>query len=693
MAKYIFKRLVHVFFTLFVFKSLAFCAGGGSSASPGDQFKAIRHEHFDTLRFSDDYPDSVSIHLFNGEKELSECLKDGELKNALTDTTEGSPLSSTKEFKHGEVDLGSERKLSFVVSYKVPTLGPAGKFFEDFVSTYCGSSAVEEDEPAFPMKKAEDGEPSPLMKKVFESAVFSVPVTFKGSTVSHFTALISYGEAWRYISPSHIEDFGFRSLSVAGLFEGEDYIKKVEWESVAPGNKRKDLSQVRYPTTSGELCLERLESKIKTIECKTVIGDRPLEASRDRLKFSMSKRQRPKDGGSDLESTLVTLVSICNGLVKLYNERADPALEQLFLGDGYLSDGSVARTEEVFIHDFKSKEEPHLFLDWEKFRGLNITGFKIKDLHFENEQKLLKFFKSVPDFNLDLDIEVVSSPKGAATKHKIREIISTPPVRLTGSEWQAYLENGRWKKISSDMVERKRRFIRNRISDQGDYSLLNFDPALDGENEGDYNKRVASGSSGTIMLLDKVTTHSVSVSKEAKTSRKRKFREEKTEVIKFEFCDLLLSKPNGKLYAIHVKRMSDSWDSATLSHLFAQGNVSASIVKNEHRTFRDHILKDLGIGNTKIKEKIEAGDFTIVFAIVAPKGETAVKSFDGLPYIAVHQLYDTIMQVESRGFPCQLTIINRATAPMAGAGGGSSGRGGSSLDSWLSKVPSTTTGS
>jgi uncharacterized protein (TIGR04141 family) len=127
------------------------------------------------------------------------------------------------------------------------------------------------------------------------------------------------------------------------------------------------------------------------------------------------------------------------------------------------------------------------------------------------------------------------------------------------------LNNGRWFRIASDFVTRVTEAVNGIENCQ-----LAF-PEFKDLTEGAYSKRVADTSNGHLELMDQKLVGSSSLP------------------TAIEFCDLLSSDR----HLIHLKRYTGS---STLSHLFAQGVVSAKIFLNE-ADFRVELNAKVSPGN------------------------------------------------------------------------------------------------
>ncbi len=155
---------------------------------------------------------------------------------------------------------------------------------------------------------------------------------------------------------------------------------------------------------------------------------------------------------------------------------------------------------------------------------------------------------------------------------------------------EAYvLSSGTWYRVDSDLLEEVDRECKG--LQETSLPLPPFD--LADASEGAYNLRVADGSSGRFCCLD---------------GKNVMFGGGKS---RFEVCDLL--EATGDL--IHVKRYGGS---SVLSHLFAQGLISADLLM-ERPSFRkaaDALVEKYGFAMASDKSFSEKAPRTVVYVII-----------------------------------------------------------------------------
>jgi uncharacterized protein (TIGR04141 family) len=185
------------------------------------------------------------------------------------------------------------------------------------------------------------------------------------------------------------------------------------------------------------------------------------------------------------------------------------------------------------------------------------------------------------------------------------------------------LNAGTWHRVDTNFAEQ----VKSEV-DQIPRSAIQL-PDWGDESEATYNSRVSRDSQGRIELLDrKLIRHTGMASP-------------------IEFCDLL----SIDRHVIHVKKYSQS---SVLSHLFAQGLVSANCFLSD-ALFRERVNYHLGAGHKLpvVTARIDASEYEIVFAI----GHSRASTFK-LPFfsqVTLRSVYRTLTQ--SYGLRTGLVLI------------------------------------
>jgi uncharacterized protein (TIGR04141 family) len=195
------------------------------------------------------------------------------------------------------------------------------------------------------------------------------------------------------------------------------------------------------------------------------------------------------------------------------------------------------------------------------------------------------------------------------------------------SSFYALIE-GRWFCVSESLVSEVDSFAASITP-----SSLPFPIAHSGEAERDYNKRLGDSDGSRFLVLDAQIRRPGGASSG------------------IELCDLLSSK--GEL--VHVKRKSRS---ATLSHLFAQGIVSASTLIQDGY-FRDQIrdvINDIATPESRIQwlnlipgsgGLVDRSQYAVCYLVIASSSR---QGNDWLPFFSKLNLMQSGRQLRNMGF-------------------------------------------
>lgn len=186
------------------------------------------------------------------------------------------------------------------------------------------------------------------------------------------------------------------------------------------------------------------------------------------------------------------------------------------------------------------------------------------------------------------------------------------------------LSNGKWHCIDQDFTTEINDYFRNVTRKTvGALNMIDHDKSW---SEHDYCKEVCKRNSGWIQLADrKVITHGGGHSS-------------------IEFCDLYTNDKK----MIHIKKYAGS---SVLSHLFAQGRVSAETVFRD-QDFRQKVNDQLKIRPKLPKRRPDAADYEIVFGIIS---QTA-GDLD-IPFFSKVNLRQSIRALDGLGYNVSLCKI------------------------------------
>lgn len=203
------------------------------------------------------------------------------------------------------------------------------------------------------------------------------------------------------------------------------------------------------------------------------------------------------------------------------------------------------------------------------------------------------------------------------------------------------LIEGRWFAISDSLVSEVDQFTARLPA-----RTVALPAAHPGEIEGDYNRRVAQTSSADFLLLD------------------AQIRRPGGATSGIELCDLLTA--SGEF--LHIKRKSRS---STLSHLFAQGTVSATTFIQDG-AFRDQIREiiDRDVNDSSKSrwlslvpgsdESVERSRYAVSYAVIT---NSARAENDWLPFFSKLNLMQAGRQLSNLGFGLYLTRVSIDSQP------------------------------
>jgi uncharacterized protein (TIGR04141 family) len=329
------------------------------------------------------------------------------------------------------------------------------------------------------------------------------------------------------------------------------------------------------------------------------------------------------------------LGKVCNEVYKKYNSKEykkdfswydkyrvinDPSLKES-LNKKLIENIINKKTEKIYL-------APPEIVEWENIGGFSFTpkGTIYNELNLEDYYNYLE--------NRDMDIQKTKNYKIFVWNSDQTDIIYKwrlfdSIVFETRYEENIYtLTIGEWIKIDKSFAQKVETYVKNIPN-----SELDFPNCKINENEDHYNERVGEEYEdficihpGTIYLsrYDKV-----------------------------ELCDLFTKK--GEF--IHVKPWRKS---ATLSHLFAQGRVSAEsfLQDNEFRKKAYDIIQNKNISdeNNINKERINPEDYEIVYAIIYSDERTLHKR---LPFFSKLNMMQSVKHLKDLRFNVSKAKIKR----------------------------------
>lgn len=265
-------------------------------------------------------------------------------------------------------------------------------------------------------------------------------------------------------------------------------------------------------------------------------------------------------------------------------------------------------------------------VDWHDVEGFSFTRGEEPDL--------------LDDISFDSYLDHVRHPDeiNIATLHRHRVFCISAEMDDSKVDWSVYkciyaeidrdkstylLNDGRWYEVARDYVTEINNAI-HQIPQSKGLRLPNFTD----KNEEEFNRRVNRTDSSTYALMD------------------RKLIPYGGGNSKIEFCDLFSRHKE----IVHVKRYGGS---GTLSHLFAQGSVSAALFLNDEK-FRNAVNEHLPDSHKlhPIPGRLKSSDFEVAFVIASKVAGQLV-----LPFFSRVTLRSAFTQLRNMGYRVTLTKV------------------------------------
>lgn len=276
---------------------------------------------------------------------------------------------------------------------------------------------------------------------------------------------------------------------------------------------------------------------------------------------------------------------------------------------------------------------PPDIIDWNEVNRFFIRGIRLKKGNPDNlelEQLLELYWEEINN-----NKEILEKLK----RDKLEVIDLEDEYRSLGSMYNAlvaqvqyedklYILSGKkWYLIEEQFYDRVVAEMQRIPESNIDFPICNA-----GETEGEYNKRISE--KPEFCLMDKRLVGVLDGPK------------------KIEACDIFTNKKQ----MIHVKK---KYDSANLSHLFAQGKVSAECFmsdENYRKSVFDIVKVDLGDNIFDYRQKPSQNEFEIVYAIISKKVEPLEKA---LPFFSMVNLMMSVQELDRMHMRYSVKIIQK----------------------------------
>lgn len=327
---------------------------------------------------------------------------------------------------------------------------------------------------------------------------------------------------------------------------------------------------------------------------------------------------------------------ICGYLYDAYNSNT---YKERFSFIDYLQlerdPGKIQRLEENLIKDLEEENTTRMHLsppepeDWQNIEGFTYSPSSNAQVYLDLEiNDLLQEMKQKKGHSINyLHSKYIGVRYRESDESLMKYSVFSCLVYETELDGYLYvLSGGDWFQIDKNWSESVRKKVEN--IPQSDIALP---PSYPGEKEEEYNRRVAESNEWALM-------HDQIINLSPPNDR-------------IEFCDLMTT--DKKL--IHVKRRTES---STLSHLFAQGAVSAELLFRD-REFRVKCReKARNIGeewkNLIPEDRPVTSDYEIIYAIIARSRPDWPK---WLPFFSQLNLSNTMTRLLSYGYDISLRHV------------------------------------
>lgn len=299
----------------------------------------------------------------------------------------------------------------------------------------------------------------------------------------------------------------------------------------------------------------------------------------------------------------------------------DPVIIEKLRGQ-LIDEMKAGNSKEVYL-------APPFIMEFENFGGIAYTpkGELYNEFDIENYYKLKE--DSIDDLDWERltrkKIFIKSSTDDELNPYSLWRFLN---FETTINNHQYIFTLSNWYRIDRNYYKAIYRYC-SQIKE----SDSSFPDCKKGENEGQYNERLANSNKQFVCLDKKLIRSDISRSE-------------------IEACDVFTKSKE----LIHVKFRESS---STLSHLFAQGKVSASSLRRD-RAFRYNLrakLESLGASKSLIAledKNLKPGDYTITFAIIESKKRSFV---DALPFFSLINFRNHADEIITMGFNLRVKKI------------------------------------
>ncbi|WP_180297611.1 TIGR04141 family sporadically distributed protein [Snodgrassella alvi] len=267
-------------------------------------------------------------------------------------------------------------------------------------------------------------------------------------------------------------------------------------------------------------------------------------------------------------------------------------------------------------------------IDWSDIGGFRyqkqVQGEKLEDIDWQSYKSFLN------QYTYPITIETLTKHNVLAISESTGQVFYKWSIyrciycELISNDTNYVLNNGKWYQIDNDFLKS----LDNYLAKIPKSNLVL--PPYNVASEAEYNQYVCSLNSNSFFLMDKkLISHGGGYSK-------------------IEYCDIYTQDRR----LIHIKRDSGS---SALSHLFAQGRISAELLLFDAK-FRENLNTILPLSHQlkNITQNPNAKDFEVIFAIASHNKNNAKE----LPLFSKINLRNTCKNFQKYGMRASLKFID-----------------------------------
>lgn len=291
--------------------------------------------------------------------------------------------------------------------------------------------------------------------------------------------------------------------------------------------------------------------------------------------------------------------------------------------------------DSCFVEKINNKEVDNVFvsppqvIDWDNIKGIMIPRNGVKKEDVSNYKEEISLVEYLDSQKTEIKIDKLKKDRIWALDNNdfffgLTSVYSALVAQINYNNNLFVLCDARWYKIESNFYEKVKTYVSN-------IPISNIDfPTCKNEDEGDYNKKI--GTKEGFALMDRKLVGVEGGPKQ------------------IEACDIFT---RNKQF-IHVKKRSKS---AQLSHLFAQGKVSAESFVSDleyRKEVYEKVAECLGTDIFDYSKKPNANEYEVIYAIISDKIGSLEEC---LPFFSLVNLKMAAEALERMHIKCSVKLI------------------------------------